>query len=280
VSVIAVQRALSQLNYLKQYVERFETFHAANSKKEIREFMDFFSQDDVIGHVSRALFERMSMSAAAWHAEVQAGSKILPLPDDPVECFAFRLGTLRLCRRNKLDLRFFVANHFSGSHLNEMLMNWKRLIVHPFAADCRRFADAAVAALPESEWVDFEPHIHTVLDGAFRKTAFGPRAWTDADEKAEEAAEAKSNPAPAAANPSTTPTLASALDSLEAAVRSYLLRAAARKGVGDDLLRDVQALRLETQRRVPMRPRTLARLAAIASHPQLTKACKDLEVLL
>jgi hypothetical protein len=272
--VVAVQRAVSQLNYLKQYLERFETFHAVNYKKEIREFMDFFSQDDIIGHLSRALFGRMHMSTAAWHSEVTAGGRVLPLPDDSVECFAFRLGSMRLIRRNKLDLTYFVANHFPGAHLNEMLMNWKRLIVHPFAEDCRSMADALIAELPDEEWVELEPLIETVFDGAFREKAFGPRAWTDADDDAVEAAE-KTQPAPKKASPpapEASPSVSVALDRLKAAIEAGSL--------DKDLLRDVEALRLEAQRQTPERARVHARLADLASHGSLAKACATLKDLL
>ena len=56
--VTAAQRIESQLRFLKQAVERLERFHAGNYTREINDFCDFFTQDDVVGQLSRALYQR------------------------------------------------------------------------------------------------------------------------------------------------------------------------------------------------------------------------------
>ncbi len=267
--VIATQRAASQLRYLKQTLERFEAFHSANSKALIREFCDFFTQDDVIGIVASAVFERIPVSPQDWHDQVQSSGTVHPLPADPLGAFAFRWGCLRLLRRGKIDLRYFVANHFKGSHLNEMLMNWKRLIIHPFADDCRTLADDLLKQLGDDEWIRFHEVVAAYLDGPFGKCGFGPRSWTDDDDDAAAEAETDSTPAPAAPA-KVTKDLVGALDALEAAVRGV--------GAEGDLLKDVAALRLEGERRTRSASRIRARLASLSGeHADLAEACQDVE---
>lgn len=271
--VIAVQRAGSQLRYLKQMVENFEGFHAANFTREINQFCDFFTQDDVIGLISRALFQRIPTSPQAYQDRVQASGVVEALPEEPVAAFAFRWGILRLIRRGKVDLRFFVSNHFPGAHLNEMMMNWKRLIVHPFAEDCRTISDGLQERLGDDDWVRFEALVADYLDGPFAEVGFGPRAWNDDDDDAAEGDES----APATKKPSagTTPSLSGALSALEAAVNA--IHAPAR----DDLLRDVAALRLEVTRRDVEGDRIRRRLESMAkAEGTLAAPCSEVEAAL
>lgn len=265
--VIARQRAESQLRYLEQTLERFEAFHAANSNLLIREFCDFFTQDDVVGIIASALFERIPFSPKDWHDRAESSGSVLPLPEDPIGAFAFRWGCLRLLRRKKVDLRYFVTNHFQGSHLNEMLMNWKRLIVHPFAADCRVLVQDLLEGFGDEEWVRFHGVVADYLDGPFAERGFGPRSWGDDDD----AAEAATAPAPSAASPpAASPDFDQALDALEAAVRASAGSA--------DGIKDVEALRLEGQRPTRLPARIRARLASLSEgHPDLAQACRALE---
>ena len=264
--VLATQRVESQLRYLHQTLERFEAFHAANARLLVREFCDFFTQDDVIGIVAGALFDRIPTSPKDWHDRAELEKSLPPLPQDPLGAFAFRWGCLRLLRRGKIDLNYFVTNHFRGSHLNEMLMHWKRLVVHPFAADCRVLVAGLLEQLGDDEWIGFHQVVVDYLDGPFAARGFGPRSWTDADDE-----EGTPPPVPSASAPAGAPKdLAAALDALEVAVRAA--------GAVGDGLKDVAALRLEGQRHSGRPERVRARLAALsAAHAQLADVCRDVE---
>ncbi len=182
-------RAASLLKFLGERVELFERFHSANYKLACQGFFDFFDRDDVIGEVQKALSRRAPTSAKAWYERANQSGAVPPLPDGPAEAFAMRYALLKHVRMDKVDLRYFSTNHFPGGFLDEKLMNYKRLVVHPFAADCRTLARLATARL-EDEWVDVGALTDEVLDSdEFAAQALGPRAWTDEGDQKVEAAE-------------------------------------------------------------------------------------------
>lgn len=272
-------QAESLLRFLEQKVGQFETFHVANYRHAINGFCDWFVRDDVNGIVANALYQRVPTDVLAWCERAQRESKLPELPQDPAAVFAFRWMTLRILRREKLDLRYFISILFSGNYLNEKLMRWKRLIVHPFAEDCRRLSKAVIERLPADGWVDLDALVGEVLDGPFKEIGFGPRPWTsdDDDEPAAEEAAAtpsaesapEAAPAPAATPAPTADAVTRALDALEAAVQTAALPTRA------DQLIDVRALRLERERGAFLAARFRARLADLARHAPLAAACEE-----
>ncbi|MCO5169259.1 MAG: hypothetical protein M9894_23185 [Planctomycetes bacterium] len=272
--------AASMLRFLEQRSEQLEVFHSGNARLVVQQFCDFLDRDDVLSFLSQTLQRRVDTSPKAWHERALREGSAPPLPEDPAACMAFRYATLKLVRMDKLDLRHLVSNVFPGSYLDEKLMHWKRLIVHPFGADCRTLARGVTARLPEGDWVDLAALLDEYLDGPFVAEGFGPRAWSDADDEAVEVAEAARRagrtPDERPATPATPapPTTAgggdarAALDALEAAVRQTGEEA---RG---DLLLDVAALRLELERGRRERARMAARLDDVAARaPAAREAC-------
>lgn len=263
--------ARSGLNFLKQQVDRFETFHAANYQLHINEFCDWFVRDEVVALLYEGLRRHLTIAPKDWHDQANREGKVPPLPDDRASAMAFRFAVLRFVRRKKVDVRHFVTNHYPGAHLNEMMMHWKRLIVHPFAADCHTVADAVMARFGSAEWVDVVGIVDEYLSGDFQQEGFGPRAWTDADDERVEAAEAaaKGKPAPPAPAPAAPAVgddpLSVALDALEVEVEGLRSK---------DLLLDMKALRLELRRSSLERARVLRRLKSmVQTRDQLRTAC-------
>ncbi|RMG10512.1 MAG: hypothetical protein D6731_17285 [Planctomycetota bacterium] len=252
---VAGQRARSQLRFLVQAVDRFERFHAHDFVRQIRDFDAFFTGDDVVGLLWGVLHRRLSVDVGEWHAAAQRAGRPGALPADPVECLGFRFATLRLVRREKLDLRYYVSNLYPGDHLNERLMHWKREVVHPLAADLRTLVALLLPRLEGVEWVDLAGLYAEVLDGPFRALAFGPRAWTDADDEALPA----SVPGGEAAVPAPWEAL---VDRIESVLREAPLPARRRA----DLLLDAEALRLELRRKTRRLGRIRSRLAELAPH--------------
>lgn len=253
----------SHLDWLVQRIDALEAFHVANAKLVLNDFCDWFVRDELAAQLAEAI-RYPSDAAQRWYEQANREQRIPPLPEDPIAAMGFRFSALRLVRREKVDLKYFVANNFPGSHLNETLMHYKRLIVHPFAADCRLFAELGHARLGDEEWVLLRPFIADILEGELRARAFGPRAWTDADDEAAEAAAAAPPPARPAAPPRAADPLAEALAALEAEVAA----------TGDpDLALDLEALRLEAARPTQRTDRLHARLGALASHAALGPAC-------
>ena len=280
-------RAASLLKFLTERVDLFERFHSANYKLAAQSFFDFFDRDDVIGEVQKVLARRAPTTAKAWYERANASGAVPPLPERADEAFAMRYALLKQVRMDKVDLRYFASNHFPGAFLDEKLMHYKRLVVHPFAADCRTLARLATERL-EGEWVDVGALTDDVLGSdAFAAAAFGPRSWTDEDDAKVEAAEkaakkrlggAAPAPAPVAvrATPAappppalvaeTPPETHDVLESLEAA-------ASGAEGPGaDDLRRDLLALRVELGRGTRRPERLAARLDALAAHPAIARA--------
>lgn len=292
------ERAESLLRFLKQRSEQLERFHSGSARLVMQQFCDFFDRDDVVGVLAQALARRAPMTAKAWYDAAQARGAPPPLPEDPTACMALRYALIKHVRMEKIDLRYFVTTHYPGSFLDEKLMHWKRLVVHPFGADCRALADLVIGGLaPGAEWVDLAATFDEVLDSdRWKALAFGPRAWSDEDDrKAEEeekrarlrvggrddapapaapapAAPAPAAPAPAApaaAAPSSAERVEAALDALLAAIESSQGERA------HDLRLDVAALRLEARRPTPRPERAAARLEAIArAAPALAEACR------
>lgn len=282
--------AASILRFLAQRSEQLEGFHSGNARLVVQQFCDFLDRDDVLGFVSQALQRRVDTAPRGWHERALREGRVPPLPEDPAACMAFRYAALKLIRMDKLDLRHFVTNLFPGSYLDEKLMRWKRLIVHPFGADCRTLAAGLIARLPEGDWVDMAALIDGYLDGPFQQEGFGPRAWTDEDDRRVEAEEkarkdgrappprpasgraAPSSRAtgPGATGPGATGSGAqtagdassrAALDDLAGALRADALTDVER----EDLLLDVAALRVELERPRRARARIQARLDEMAS---------------
>jgi hypothetical protein len=285
--------AESLLRFLAQRADQLEVFHSGNARLVIQGFCDFVDRDDVISLLIQALERRRTLGPKAWHDQAVREGKVPPLPEDPAACMAFRYAVLKLVRMDKIDLRYFVTNLFPGSYLDEKLMHWKRLIVHPFAADCRTAAKGVAARLGDDEWVDLSAIIDEYLDGPFQTEGFGPRAWGDEDDRrveAEEAARKQGGPAAASA-PGPGPDLAgaahvahvasagaapaqargAALAALEAAVRAAADLAPAER---EDLLLDVAALGVELERRERAVERLRARLDDLAARPALAEAAR------
>lgn len=279
----ARQRAESILRFLPQRVSGMETFHIANYRLALAGFCDELERDDVLEHLWRVFQERQPGPVRAWYRDAQASGELPPFPADPAACFALRYMLMKHVRMDKVDLRFFVTHLFPGSHLNERLMHWKRLVVHPFAADCRTLSRGVIARLGDAEWVDMKAELDAYLDGPFQEEGWGPRTWTDADDEAAEAAEAAPETDAAATAPAPTPAAAAtaapspaagaplpqaagaAADPLEAALGDLDAAAAALGDAGRDLRRDVAALRLEGRRRTRRPDRIRARLATLAA---------------
>lgn len=267
--------AASMLRFLEQRSEQLETFHSGNARLVVQQFCDFLDRDDVLSMLSQTLQRRVDTSPKAWNERALREGQAPPLPADPAACMAFRYATLKLVRMDKLDLRHLVTNVFPGSFLDEKLMHWKRLIVHPFGADCRTLARGLTDRLPEGDWVDLAALLDDYLDGPFVTEGFGPRAWGDEDDRAVEAAEAARKARPLDRAPerpaaqAERPAPQAALDALEAA-----LRQGAPEDLRGDLLLDVAALRLELERGRREAARMAARLDDVAARaPAAREAC-------
>lgn len=261
----------SHLGWLRQRTEPLDAFHGVNYRLVLHDFCDWFVRDEVGVHLFNAIRARPAQSAKDWHDQANREGALPPLPADPVAAMGFRFACLRLIRLDKLDLQYFVTNHFPGTYLNAMLMHWKRLIVHPFAADCRTVARLGIERLGAEEWVDVPAFLEEVLTGPFPAEAFGPRAWTDEDDEREEPEPRRAAPAAAARPPAAAPPapIEQALDALAAAVSSLK-----EEGSRGDLALDVEALRLEATRPTPRGERFAARLAAMVEQaPPLEGAC-------
>ncbi len=270
--VLLREKVDSHLTWLVERTAALDQFHAGSARLVLNDFCDWFVRDEVGSHLFEAVRTRAPITAKDWHEQANREAKLPPLPEDPLAAMGFRFNVLWLVRREKVDLKYFVTNHFPGTYLNECLMHWKRLIVHPFAADCRTVAKLGRARLREAdEWVDVPAFLHDILEGPFQERAFGPRAWTDADDEAEEAAEA---PAPPEAPPPRP--VADAPQGLTAALEA-LHQQIARSDGGDDALLDVEALRLEATRPTPRPDRVRTRLRRLAERPELNAACAALE---
>lgn len=267
--------AVSRLRYLVQQVDRFERFHAGSARLELNAFTDLFTTDDVLSQIWDALRAHLSVSPKAWHEQANREREVPPLPAGAADCMAFRFATFRYMRSDKADLQHFVSNNFPGSYLNERLMNWKRLIVHPFAADCRTLVADLPRLLPETEWVQLDEHLEAYLAGPFEQAGFGPRAWTDADD---EGAEASLAQAEAATSPQQQ---APAPDAVEAALDALAARVEAlAPDEQADVLLDLAALRIERRRPTFQRARFLARLQSLSARAPLQPACVALEAAL
>jgi hypothetical protein len=281
-------RAASLLKFLGERLELFERFHSANYRLVLQSFFDFFDRDDVIGEVQKVLARRAPTTAKAWYERAVKTGAVPPLPDVPAEAFAMRYALLKHVRMDKVDLRYFATNHVPGGFLDEKLMHYKRLVAHPFAADCRTFVRLATARL-EGEWVDVGAVTEEVLDSdAFAAAAFGPRPWNDEDDRKVEAAEKAAKkklsdaPAPAPAPPveaaraAPAPVEAPAPEAQaedDAALVEALraLDAAAAEADGD-LRLDLLALRIELGRATRRPDRLAARLDDLAGREELAEA--------
>ncbi len=175
-------RAESALRFLPQKIATFEPFHTANHMLLVRDFVDHMERDDVLTHLIAALRRRMSITGRSWAEQTGKAGAPHPLPEDPVAAIALRFDLLKQVRLEKIDLRHLTASYYPGEHLNERLMHWKRSIVHPLAEDLRRLAKVLLEKLPDGDRFDMEELSGDVLD-AFGPSAFGPRAWTDADDE-------------------------------------------------------------------------------------------------
>ena len=266
----------SRLAYAVEQSQRFEAFHAANADLEIRAFVELFTQDDVLTRVWEGLRLHLDLAAADWHAGAE-GMTVAPLPSSPPAAMAFRFAVFRYAQRKKVDLRHFVSNHFPGEHLNARLMEWKRLFVHPFAADLRLLAERIERHLPEEEWVDLDAALAETFSCDIAQDGFGPRHWVDADDAAWEASEAAKKEAPRpidAADSSPEPDEAPAEAVLRLGEALQALRAQVTGGGFDaesrhDLTLDLDGLELELERPTFQAQRFAARLAALESKDEL-----------
>lgn len=269
-----------------------EPFHAANYRAALADYVDYFERDDVLLHLLAALRRRATTTARDWNDESLKKGTAAPLPADGLACLALRYDLLRTAvKSDKFDLRYFVSCLFPGSHLNEKLMHWKRLVVHPLAADVRRLGELVLERLPATEWVETDDVVPAALE-ALAREAFGPRSWTDADDeattRAEEAARARAQrsalgtsgePAPAAHStaishpPEKGDSPTAAAPDLEEALAA-LGRAVASSGQLDaderhDLALEVRILALEAKKSSPeARDRLRSRLDAIGARPE------------
>jgi len=266
--------AVSRLRYLVQQVDRFERFHAGSARLEINAFTDLFTTDDVLSQIWDELRRHLSVSPKAWHEQANREQRVPPLPEGAADCMAFRFATFRFMRSKKGDLQNFVSNLFPGSYLNERLMNWKRLIVHPFAADCRRLVSDLPGLLPQTEWVQLDEHLDAYFSGPFEEVGFGPRAWTDADDEGAEDSLAQAEAATEVAPAAEAGEVEGALAALEARVDEVA------PSERDDVRLDVAALRIERGRPTFQRARFLARLQSLAERAPLKTACAALEAAL
>jgi hypothetical protein len=261
-----------------------EPFHVGNFRPILQEYVDYVDRDDVLSQVVAGLRRHLTRTGRDWNDASRKKNEAEPLPADPLGSFALRYDLMRTAvKHDRFDLRNFVTSLYPGSHLNEKLMHWKRAIVHPFAADFRNLGVLLLERLPKDEWFELEGPIQQALD-ALAPVAFGPRAWTDADDeaasRAEETAKAQAKrsalggksesspdgPAPATAAPET---FASALEALGRAVESSSGLAPDDR---HDLALEVKILALEVQRRAPgAGARLRSRLDAVASFPGLAE---------
>ena len=266
----------SRLAYAVEQSQRFEAFHAANADLEIRAFVELFTQDDVLTRVWEGLRLHLDLAAADWHAGAE-GMTVAPLPSSPPAAMAFRFAVFRYAQRKKVDLRHFVSNHFPGEHLNARLMEWKRLFVHPFAADLRLLAERIERHLPQDEWVDLDAALAETLSCDIAQDGFGPRHWVDADDDAWEASEAAKKEAPRpidAADSSAERDEVPAEAVLRLGEALQTLRAQVTGGgfeteVRHDLTLDLDALELELERLTFQPQRFAARLAALEAKDEL-----------
>lgn len=268
----------SRLAYAVEQSQRFEAFHAANADLEIRAFVQLFTQDDVLVRVWEALRLHLDLAAAEWHAQAE-GMTTAPLPSSPPAAMAFRFAVFRFAQRKKVDLRHFVSNHFPGEHLNARLMEWKRLFVHPFAADLRLLVERIEAHLPQEEWVDLDAALAETLSQDIAREGFGPRPWGDADDAAWEAQEAAKQepkqPAPPPSAPAPErPDAAEAVLHLGGALQALRQRLDQATSLTDaqrhDLTLDLDALDLELERPTFAGERFAARLAALEGQAALS----------
>lgn len=261
----------SRLAYALEQAERFEAFHAANARLELKNFIETFTQDDVLARVWAALRSHLTLAPADWQAAV-SDLELPPLPASPPAAMAFRFAMFRHAQHEKVDLRHFVSNHFPGEHLNARLMGWKSLIVHPFAADLRLLAERLPRHLPAGDWVDLDPALAACLSEDVAREGFGPRAWTEADDAAYEAARG------AAQASAPAPGGVEALDAREGlrALREALEASGLGEALRHDLTLDLDALELELERPIFARERCLARLEAVAASPGLEAAAGGL----
>lgn len=282
----SVPHAASRLEFLVQRLEAFERFHSGDARLRIQELVDLIERDDVLGCLRRAVEEAQRGSAQEWFEVGFRIGSLPPLPEEPAAALGLRWSILRRVRQDKVDLRQFVATTCPGAHLNEKLMHWKRLVVHPLAHDLRALCDLVREEL-QGEWADIEAVTGAVLRGSFAARAFGSRPWNDEDDARATAAEQAARPrreppaspaAPAPPPPGSAPSPALpaseawslALARLEAAI------ATVPAPLGDDLQRDAQALRLEGWRPTRQPARIEARLRSLARHPELAVACAEL----
>lgn len=273
---------ISRLAYAVEQSERFEAFHAANADLELKAFILLFTQDDVLARVWENLRQHLDLSPSEWHDRAE-GTTIAPLPTSPPAAMAFRFAVFRLAQRKKIDLRYFVSNHFKGEHLNARLMEWKLVFVHPFAADLRLLSDRIGRHLPDEEWVDLDGALAACLNDDVTRDGFGPRYWTPADDAAYEAAEAakkegKARPpaaSPAAVAPPASPTpkgLSANLGKLRTDLASATFSSEARH----DLTLDLDALKLELERTTFASDRFIARLETLKAHEPLAASATAL----
>lgn len=276
----SVPHAASRLEFLVQRLPAFERFHAGDARLRVNELVDLVERDDVLGAMRQGLETALTRSAQEWYEEGYRTSALPALPAEPAAACALRWALLRRLRQDKVDLRQFVASTCPGAHLNEKLMAWKRLVVHPLAHDLRALCELLGLRLV-GEWADVEALTREALAGPFAARAFGPRAWDDEDDRRAEAEEeqARARPAPLAPAPTvgepapgparvTWEQLVVALEAAIGTVAAPLVR--------EDLLRDAQALRLEGWRSTRRPARILARVEAMARHPELAAACAEL----
>lgn len=276
----------SRLAYAVEQSQRFEAFHAANADLEIRAFIQLFTQDDVLTRVWEGLRLHLDLAAADWHAGAE-GMSVAPLPSSPPAAMAFRFAVFRYAQRKKVDLRHFVSNHFPGEHLNARLMEWKRLFVHPFAADLRLLVERIDRHLPPDEWVDLDAALAETLATDIAQDGFGPGIWTDADDAAWEANEAakkagvQSPPTPKRPPaPSPKPEQGGAAEAvLELGGALQALRVQVEEGglsveARHDLTLDLDALELELERPTFQTERFAARLSALETSDELAPAVR------
>jgi hypothetical protein len=244
-------RAASALDFLPQKLDQFEGFHSANHVFHIRDFLEHLDRDDVLGHLTSVLRRRVTVSGKAWTDETVKAGAPRPLPKDAVACLALRLDLLRQVRSEKIDVLYIAANFYPGEHLNERLMNWKRVFIHPFARDLRTIARRARERLPEDDRLDAEALFDSVIDD-LAPELFGSRPWGDSDEV----------------------TLEGALDALSKAIEKANLD----PDLKHDLALEAKIVGLEAKK--AKKERTAKRLDALAAHAPLRDAAEAVRKLL
>lgn len=273
-----VPHVIARLDLLDRRLEALEGLAASDAGPGLGELTGLLAGDDVLGALRAALEETPTGSARVWFEEGLRAGAFPALPDEPAAACALRWSLVNRVHHAQVDLTALLECVSPSAQTSDpsapgQMVAWHRLVVRPLLHDLRLIGRLVRARL-EGESAAVQALTGEVLAGPFAAEGFGPRAWDDQDQQRKVAASAaRVSAAPEVADGgrrrATWEQLVTALEAAIAGVAAPLVRA--------DLLRDAQALRLEGWR-VTQRPaRILARVRALARHPELTAACAQLE---